>query len=66
MPLAPESRANANILTTHDRERLIQGLPPQQYDAFILFADEDAHFATEIIDKMEEYGLKVIESIRDE
>ena len=52
--------ANENeILTIDDAILSDQGLPPQQYDAFVLFADEDVDFATEIIEKMEEFGLKV-------
>lgn len=51
--------AEANILTIDDASLAQQGLPPQQYHAFILFADEDIDFATEIIEKMEACGLKV-------
>lgn len=50
----------ANILTVDDATLAQQGLPPQQYDAFVLFADEDIDFATEIIEKMEDCGFKVI------
>jgi hypothetical protein len=43
-----------------DVYRLEQGLEPQHYDAFLLFADEDQDFAMQIMDRMEtEYGLKV-------
>lgn len=49
----------ANILTIDDAILARQGLPPQQYHAFVLFADEDINFATEIIEKMEECGFKV-------
>jgi hypothetical protein len=45
-----------------DVYRLEQGLEPQHYDAFLLFADEDQDFAMQIMDKMEtDYGLKVWE-----
>lgn len=45
-----------------DVYRLEQGLEPQHYDAFLLFADEDQDFAMQIMDRMEtEYGLKVWE-----
>jgi transcriptional regulatory protein LevR len=43
-----------------DVRRLEQGLEPQHYDAFLLFAEEDQDFAMQILDRMEaEYGLKV-------
>jgi hypothetical protein len=41
--------------------RLEQGLEPQHYDAFLLFAEEDQDFAMQIVDRMEiDYGLKVV------
>lgn len=44
-----------------DVHRLEQGLGPQHYDAFLLFAEEDQDFAMQILDRMEtDYGLKVI------
>jgi hypothetical protein len=43
-----------------DVHRLAQGLEPQHYDAFLLFAEEDQDFAMQILDRMEtDYGLKV-------
>jgi hypothetical protein len=46
---------------TADVYRLEQGLEPQHYDAFLLFAEEDQDFAIQIVDRMEtEYGLKVL------
>lgn len=50
----------SNLLTVHDVELAKQGMAPQHYDAYVLFADEDINFATEIIEKMEDCGLKVI------
>jgi len=44
-----------------DVHRLEQGLEPQRYDAFLLFAEEDQDFAMQILDRMEtDYGLKVL------
>lgn len=44
-----------------DVHRLEQGLEPQRYDAFMLFAEEDQDFAMQILDRMEsDYGLKVL------
>jgi hypothetical protein len=44
-----------------DVYRLEQGLEPQHYDAFLLFAEEDQDFAMQIVDRMEtDYGLKVL------
>lgn len=44
-----------------DVHRLEQGLEPQHYDAFLLFAEEDQDFAMQILDRMEtDYGLKVL------
>lgn len=36
-----------------------QGLPPHQYDAFLLYADEDIHFVKEILNEMEAFNVKV-------
>lgn len=48
-----------NILTIDDVSLAENNLPLQQYDAFILFADNDIDFATEMIEKVENYGFKV-------
>lgn len=54
------------VLTREDIVRLENGLGPQHYDAFVLFADEDTNFATELIDKMEnDYKLKLCARDRD-
>ena len=43
-----------------DVHRLEQGLEPQRYDAFLVFAEEDQDFAMEIVDKLEnKFGHKV-------
>jgi hypothetical protein len=48
------------FLFAADVRRLEQGLEPQRYDAFLLFAEEDQDFAMQILDRMEsDYGLKV-------
>lgn len=54
------------VLTREDIVRLENGLGPQHYDAFVLFADEDTNFVTELIDKMEnQYKLKLCARDRD-
>lgn len=46
-----------------DIYRSKQGLGTQHYDAFLLYADEDAEFATEMIENLEnKYKLKVLET----
>lgn len=47
------------ILTEDDVKLAQRGLPLQQYNAFVLYADEDVEFATEVIERMEGSGLKV-------
>lgn len=51
----------SELLTHDDLHRAKMGLPPQRYDAYLLFdSDNDINFATEILTKMEtEYNLKV-------
>lgn len=42
------------------------GLPLQQFDAFVMFADADIDFATEMIQRLEEdFGLKLCLKERD-
>lgn len=48
-----------NILTIDDLRLSQEGLPLQLYDAFVIFADEDIDFATEMINEMEARNLKV-------
>ncbi|GAB0091724.1 uncharacterized protein DMENIID0001_065890 [Sergentomyia squamirostris] len=51
---------DSNILTTDD----VLGYP-QKYDAFVLFADEDIEYATELIERLENSGFKLCEKSRD-
>ena len=51
--------SEADILTRGDFSRIKAGLPPQNYDGFVLFADEDIEFATKLVEKMEEAQFKV-------
>lgn len=58
--------ADKHILTIDDVNRIHQGLDTQTYDAFVVFADEDIDFATELIEIMEkQYGLKLCVKERD-
>lgn len=61
----PTAKSDANILTIDDVTRSNQGLAPQQYDGFVLFADEDIDFATELIERMEDCGFKLCVKERD-
>lgn len=54
-----EISPHQNCLTVDDVLLSEQNLPLQQYDAFILFADKDIDFATEMIEKVEAFGFKV-------
>lgn len=54
--------SDPNILTTADVIRAQKGLPPQTYDAFVLYADADLNYASEMLTKLEdspEYSFKV-------
>ncbi|CAL7947620.1 unnamed protein product [Xylocopa violacea] len=54
------------VLTVDDLHRLRQGLESQYYDAFLLYADEDINFVTEMVDKLEnQYNLKLCLKDRD-
>lgn len=51
-------------ILTHDDVRLArQGMGPQRYHAYLLFDFSDINFATQIIGKLEDMGLKVIETL---
>lgn len=53
--------ADDSVLTVHDAQLSELGfVSPQFYDAFVLFADEDIDFATELIERMEAFGFKVL------
>ncbi|XP_060813063.1 myeloid differentiation primary response protein MyD88 [Bombus pascuorum] len=54
------------VLTIDDIHRLRQGLENQYYDAFLLYADEDVNWATEMLEKLEnKYNLKLCVKDRD-
>uniref|UniRef100_A0A1L8DAQ0 Tir domain protein n=1 Tax=Nyssomyia neivai TaxID=330878 RepID=A0A1L8DAQ0_9DIPT len=51
---------DSNILTNDDAPGFLQ-----KYDAFVLFADEDIEYATELIERLEDSGFKICEKSRD-
>lgn len=54
------------ILTIDDVTNIEKGLPLQNYDAFVLFDDDDIVRATELIEKLEkEYKFKLCVTERD-
>ncbi|KAL9930020.1 myeloid differentiation primary response protein MyD88 [Glossina fuscipes fuscipes] len=60
--------SNSKILTKDDVVRAQNNLPPQTYDAFVLFAEKDINYAIEMIDKLEnnsDYHLKLCIKHRD-
>ncbi|XP_031844485.1 myeloid differentiation primary response protein MyD88 [Nomia melanderi] len=60
------NEVDEKVLTIDDLHRLKQGLENQYYDAFLLYADEDLNFATEMMDKLEnQYSLKLCVKDRD-
>lgn len=62
----PNLELDKCILTTDDVSRLNQGLELQNYDAFVLFDDDDIDFATQLIEIMErEYNMKLCVKDRD-
>lgn len=44
-----------NPLTRQDAARLRRGLPLTKYDAFVLYAEPDQHYANEMQQKLEKY-----------
>ncbi|CAL8082426.1 unnamed protein product [Orchesella dallaii] len=57
---------DSSILTFEDSHRAQNNLPLCRYDAFILYSEEDASFASSIIERMEgEYKLKLCSKDRD-
>lgn len=55
-----------NLLTRDDVLRVPQGLDNQNYDAFLLYADEDVNYASEMMNKLEnEHNLKLCIKDRD-
>lgn len=62
----PNLDADKYILTNDDVSRLNEGLELQNYDAFVLFADDDINFASQIIEVLEkEYNMKLCTKDRD-
>uniref|UniRef100_A0A1B6LXK5 TIR domain-containing protein n=1 Tax=Graphocephala atropunctata TaxID=36148 RepID=A0A1B6LXK5_9HEMI len=53
------SDVDERVLTYDDITRLESGLQLQKYDALLLYADQDQSFATQMVDRLEEYNLKV-------
>ncbi|KAF6209095.1 hypothetical protein GE061_014838 [Apolygus lucorum] len=60
------SESDKQILTVDDVRRINEGLEPQIYDAFLLYSDDDADFASEMVTKLEkDYQLKLCLKDRD-
>lgn len=60
------NEVDQKVLTVDDLHRLRQGLENQYYDAFLLYAEEDVNFATEMVDRLENrYKLKLCLKDRD-
>ncbi|KAJ6641411.1 Myeloid differentiation primary response protein MyD88 [Pseudolycoriella hygida] len=64
-PMSREIIPSQDCLTLDDVLLSAKKLPPQRYDAFILFADNDIDFATEMIEKVEGFGFKLCVKERD-
>ncbi|XP_067010925.2 myeloid differentiation primary response protein MyD88 isoform X3 [Anabrus simplex] len=61
-----DEELDKKILTKDDMLRLDQGLEPQRYHAYLLYADEDEEFALKIVSEMEtKYKLKLCLRDRD-
>lgn len=54
-----QNETDSEIVTTHDYDNAEKGLSLQLYDAFVMYDDRDSSFAEDIIDRLEEMGLKV-------
>lgn len=52
-------RSDSVAFTIADVNRATQNLPPEKYDAFLLYADEDFDSAKEMTERLEKSGLKV-------
>uniref|UniRef100_A0A0A9XHW8 Myeloid differentiation primary response protein MyD88 n=1 Tax=Lygus hesperus TaxID=30085 RepID=A0A0A9XHW8_LYGHE len=58
--------SDKHILTVDDVQRINEGLEPQIYDAFLLYSDDDADFASEMVERLEQrYQLKLCLKDRD-
>ncbi|XP_046482610.1 myeloid differentiation primary response protein MyD88-like isoform X1 [Neodiprion pinetum] len=63
---AIDNHVEEQIITYDDLWRVPQGLGKQQYDAFLLFAEEDINFVDELCEKLEyTYELKLCRKDRD-
>uniref|UniRef100_A0A1A9WXK1 TIR domain-containing protein n=1 Tax=Glossina brevipalpis TaxID=37001 RepID=A0A1A9WXK1_9MUSC len=63
-----EVESGSKMLTKDDVVRAQNNLPPQNYNAFVLFAEKDINYAVEMIDKLEKnsnYNLKLCIKHRD-
>uniref|UniRef100_A0A1A9WXI5 TIR domain-containing protein n=1 Tax=Glossina brevipalpis TaxID=37001 RepID=A0A1A9WXI5_9MUSC len=63
-----EVESSSKMLTKDDVVRAQNNLPPQNYNAFVLFAEKDIKYAEEMIDKLEKnsnYNLKLCIKQRD-
>lgn len=54
-----QNEPDSEIVTTQDYDNAEKGLSLQLYDAFVMYDDRDSNFAEDIIDRLEEMGLKV-------
>lgn len=50
---------DSEILTIHDAKNKQMGLPPQHYDAFMVYSEDNIEFATEVLDVLEKQGFNV-------
>ncbi|CAB3371889.1 Hypothetical predicted protein [Cloeon dipterum] len=57
--------SDREIITIDDAVLVEKGLPPQQYDVMLLYADEDYARANEILERLEERKIKVFIKNRD-
>lgn len=65
-PFSDSNSLDESILTIDDIQRISSGLPPQNYHAFVLFADEDKEFGVRIVETLEnDYNLKICYKDRD-
>lgn len=53
------SYSKFEILTSKDLECVQSGIPKITYDAYVLYADEDIDFASDLVKRMEHFGFQV-------
>ncbi|KAJ3661221.1 hypothetical protein Zmor_005628 [Zophobas morio] len=52
--------ADKYIITTHDVETICQGRPLENYDAFLLYDEDDSDFAIQVLETMEkDYNMRL-------